>query len=73
MIDSRQAFQLAAMLYTAFADAEAGSDDVADQLLVIAQAIETNEGTPGGIDLVQFVKERGALPVGVRPALRLVT
>lgn len=72
MLRQDQALQVATMLYTAFGDYDAHSDDVADQILVIAQAIEANEATPGGIDLVAYVQERGALSAAVRPVLKLV-
>lgn len=71
MIDQRQAGQLATLLYTAFADYEAG-DDIADQILAIAQAIETNEATPGGINLLDFVQSYGMAPIVDRPRLTLI-
>lgn len=49
MMTQAQAMQLASELYRAFDDLCGGGDRVADRLLLLAQLIEANEQTPGGI------------------------
>lgn len=44
-----QSMQLATELYRAFDDLCGGDPGVADRLLLLAQLVETNEQTPGGI------------------------
>jgi hypothetical protein len=61
-----QALQLSTLLYEAFGDLTAG-DDVAARLYQLAQLIEANEQTPGGIgDL------RAHLQGQTPPRLRIV-
>jgi hypothetical protein len=50
-----QALQLSTLLYEAFADLSDGAD-VASRLLALAELVEANEATPGGIgDLFAYV------------------
>jgi hypothetical protein len=50
-----QSLQLATLLYGAFADLSDG-EDVACRLLALAELVEANEATPGGIgDLNAYV------------------
>lgn len=62
MMTTVQAGQLATLLYSACADLSDG-EDVAERLLELAQLVETNEATPGGIgDLYAYVAHAPSTP-----------
>lgn len=49
MMTQLQALELSTLLYEAFSRMSEGGDGVAGDLLELAQLIEANEMTPGGI------------------------